>query len=156
MRGARAALAVAALTLLASCASHDPFYDTALARKKIEISQADDIYDLLIVNPDRDRSSIGYLADAAFALVEGMDRASAIRTFEADGATCTGSSCLWTGTDREDLECFLPLLSGFCMREPGPRRSWLTFHEVTLEADPIRSRADISVRTWSEEVLPGG
>lgn len=145
-----------ALMLVASCSAPDPFARTEIGRKRLALSQGLTLHDT-ILNPERDTSSAALLGDAAFELTQGMDADQATRTFVADGASCSGATCVWTYRLREAaFPCGLPPISlvSMCIRQPGPRRSFERRYEVTLLNPTILERSDISAAAYGR-VLPG-
>lgn len=150
MRGT-AGWAIGLVLLLAACGTPDPFHRTEIGKKRIEIYRARTLEDA-IAQPDKDISSAGELGDAAFALTQGMEAGRAMRRFEADGATCSGTICRWITVHREPaFPCGVPPLNlvSMCIRPPGPRLTYRSTYEVTFLAPQIRDRGDISARSES-------
>ena len=140
--------AVAALMLAVSCSRPDPFAQTEIGRRRIQLYQSQTVQDA-ILHPERDTSFEALLGDAAFEMARGMDADRAIQKLEADGASCAGMTCVWEYTVREALfPCGVPPLSvvSMCIRMPGPRRTFEERFEVTLLGQRIQDRTDISSR----------
>ena len=146
--------AIAVLMFAASCSTPDPFAQTEIGKKRIELYQSQTVEDA-ILHPDRDTSFEALLGDVAFELTRGMDADRAIQTFVADGASCFGPTCVWKYTVRETLfPCGVPPVSlvSMCIRQPGPRRTFEEHYEVTLLNRRIQDRTDISSQALSRTV----
>ncbi|MFN4131348.1 MAG: hypothetical protein ACK4GC_16250 [Paracoccaceae bacterium] len=146
--------AIGLVLLLAACGTPDPFHRTEIGKKRIAIYQSRTLEDA-ITQPEKDVSFEGQLGDAAFALTQGMEAGRAMRRFEADGATCSGTICRWITVHREPaFPCGVPPtnLVSMCIRPPGPRQTYQSTREVTLLAPHILNRGDISARSESRTV----
>jgi hypothetical protein len=144
-------LAVAAHLLIVACSTPDPFSQTEIGKKRIELYEKKSLDDF-ILNPEKDTSFEALLGDAAFEMTRGMTADEAIEVFETDGAVCAASTCEWTYTVREALlPCGVGLLS-MCIREPGPRRTFQQDYEVTILTEKVSLRADLTTR-WSINAL---
>jgi hypothetical protein len=82
-------------------------------------------------------------------MAEGLGVEQAVSMFEADGATCKRSACIWAERVREPVGViFYPGI-----RAPGPRRTFDHFRQVTIRSAIVSIPDDIAVRTWSRTVI---
>lgn len=146
--------AIASLMFAVSCSTPDPFSKTEIGKKRIQLYQSRTLADAVLY-PERDTSFEALLGDAAFEMTRGLEADRAIQRFEADGASCAGSTCVWEYTVREALyPCGVPPLSlvSMCIRQPGPRQTFEKRYEVTLLDQRIQDRTDISSQFFGRTV----
>lgn len=136
----------AGLLTLAACSDTGPFLGSALTKKQVEVVQRNDLA-YLMEHPDTDDSFDGTAHEAAFIMVKDMQAEQAVATFQIDGATCDGRTCVWTYRDKET---WAEVAYGF--RPPGPRRITDWFRSVAIEADFVAELDNLSVRHWVEHV----